>query len=147
MLVVLTNLKFLNNHLARVLNNPKQQEKQKKREKILSRAVAQDVVTSACDVSDLVDVELSWKNPEFEVYAVFWPGIENPIPPRLFGSFQIGGSVENPILLDNEEDKENSPPTSPVPERPNRPPALLRSRSFGTRIEKVRDYVYRNLSQ
>ena len=60
----------------------------------------------------------------------------------------MGGSAKNPILLDEEEDKQNSPPTTTaVCERRTRPPALLRSRPFGTRIETVPDYVYRNLFQ
>ena len=66
----------------------------------------------------------------------------------------MGGSAENPILLNQEEDKEEEdkensplPPTTPVFERPTRPPSLLRSRPFGTKIENVPDYVYRNLFQ
>ena len=53
----------------------------------------------------------------------------------------MGGSAENPILFNEEEDKENSPPTTttPVSERPTQPPALLRSRPFGTRKENVPD--------
>ena len=56
----------------------------------------------------------------------------------------MGGSAENPILLDEEEDNEKFPTTTtttPVSERPTLPPALLRSRPFGTRIENVPDYV------
>ena len=54
----------------------------------------------------------------------------------------MGDSAENPILIDQEEDKEKSPSkTTPVSERTTRPPALLRSRLFGTRIENFPDYV------
>ena len=56
------------------------------------------------------------------------------------------GSVENPIVLDEEEDKKNAP-TTPESVRPNEPPRLLRSRAFGARIENVSDYVYTNLFQ
>ena len=54
------------------------------------------------------------------------------------------GSAENPILLDEKEDKLNSPPppTTPVSATATRPTALLRSRPFGTTIEKVPDFVY-----
>ena len=55
-------------------------------------------------------------------------------------------SVENPIVLDEEEDKENAPST-PESARPTEPPRLQRSRAFGVRIENVPDYVYRNLFQ
>ena len=56
-------------------------------------------------------------------------------------------SVENPIGLDEEEDKENSPPALSTPElaRPTEPPRLQRSRAFGAKIENVSGYVYRNL--
>ena len=56
-----------------------------------------------------------------------------------FDDLELGGSAENPILLDEEEDKENSPPTTstPVSERPTQPPALLRSCPLATIIEDV----------
>ena len=58
------------------------------------------------------------------------------------------GSVENPIVLDEEEDKENaSPPSTPESIRPTEPPRLQRSCAFGARIENVPDYVFRNLFQ
>ena len=57
------------------------------------------------------------------------------------------GSAENPIVLDEEEDKENAPlpPTTPEPLRPPDPPRLQRSRAFGAGMENVPDYVFRNL--
>ena len=53
------------------------------------------------------------------------------------------GSVENPIVLDEEEDKENAPPPS-TPESAE-PPRLQRIRAFGARMENVPDVVFRNL--
>ena len=81
--------------------------------------------------------------------SVFRPDIDTPFSPTVFDDLLMGdGSVENPIVLDEEEGKENSAPTTtPVSERPTEPPRLLRSRAFGARIEKVTDYVYRNLFQ
>ena len=58
-----------------------------------------------------------------------------------------GSSVENPIVLNEEEDKENAALSTPVSERPTEPPRLLRSRAFGAGIENVHDFVYRNLFQ
>ena len=56
------------------------------------------------------------------------------------------GSVENAIVLDEEEDKENAPPpTTPEYVRPREPPRLQRSRAFGARMENVPDCVLRNL--
>ena len=58
------------------------------------------------------------------------------------------GSVENPIVLDEEEDKENVPPTTTRESvRPTKPPRLQRSHAFGARIENVPDYLFRNLFQ
>ena len=41
------------------------------------------------------------------------------------------GSVENPIVLDEEEDNENAPPSTPESVRLTEPPRLQRSRAFG----------------
>ena len=81
--------------------------------------------------------------------AVFRPGIDTLFSLTTFDDLFMGdGSVENPIVLDEEEDKENAPPpTTPESVRPNEPPRLQKSRPFGTRIENVPDYVYRNLFQ
>ena len=39
--------------------------------------------------------------------SVFRPGIDTPFSPTVFDDFLMGdGSVENPIVLDEEEDKE-----------------------------------------
>ena len=56
------------------------------------------------------------------------------------------GSVENPIVLDEEEDKENAPPT-PESVRPTELPRLQRSRAFGARKKNVPEYVFRNFFQ
>ena len=98
------------------------------------------------------DVEFFWENDQLDIDAVYKPGIDNLFSPTAFDDLEMGGSAEIPILLDEEEDEENSPPTTPVSERPTsvserptRPPALLKSRLFGMRIERNPDYVYRML--
>ena len=48
-------------------------------------------------------------------------------------------------MLDEEEDKEKSSPTTPAPQRPTRRPVLLRSHPFGTKQENVPNYVHRKL--
>ena len=77
--------------------------------------------------------------------AVFRPGIDIPFSPTTFEDLSMEGSVENPIVLDEEEDKENAPPpTSPESVRPTELFRLQRSHAFGARIENVPDYVFRN---
>ena len=89
----------------------------------------------------LDDVEFYWENDQLDVDAVFRPDIDTPFSPTVFDDLEMGGSAESPILLDEDEDKENSPlpPTTPVSERPLRTPLLVRSRPIGTRIENVPD--------
>ena len=121
------------------------------RDEVFSSVGAQEGLdTSGYQASaDLDDVEFLWENDQLDVDAVFRPDIDTPFSPTAFDDLEMGGLAENPILLDEEEDQENSPrtTTTPVSERSTRPPALLRSRRFGTRIKNVPDYVYRNLFQ
>ena len=139
---------FLNNHLARVPITPNQEWTMEMRDEVLSSVGAQDLDTSSYQVSDLEDIEFNWENSQLDMDSVFRPGIDTPFSPTVFDDLLMGdGSVENPIVLDEEQDKENAPPTTPVSERPTEPPRLLRSRAFGARIENVPDYVYRNLFQ
>ena len=139
---------FLNNHLARVPITPNQEGTMEMRDEVLSSVLAQDLDTSSYQVSDLEDIEFSWENSQLDMDSVFRPGIDTLFSPTVFDYLLMGdGLVENPIVLDEEQDKENAPPTTPVSERPTEPPRLLRSRAFGARKENVPDYVNRNLFQ
>ena len=139
---------FLNNHLARVPSTPNQEGTMQMRDEVLSSVGAQDLDTSSYQVSDLEDIEFNWENSQLDMDSVFRPGIDTPFSPTKIDDLLTGvGSVENPIVLDEEQDKENAPPATPVSERPTEPPRLLRSRAFGAKIENVPDYVYRNLFQ
>ena len=95
------------------------------RDEVFSRVGAQeDLDTSGYQVSaDLDDVEFYWENDQLDLDAVFRPCIGTPFSLTAFDDLEIGGSAENPIQLDEDEDKENSPPTTTtlVSERPTRP--------------------------
>ena len=80
---------------------------------------------------------------------MFRPGIDTLFSPTMLDDLSMEGSVENPIVLDEEEDKENAPapPSKPESVRHTEPLRLHRSRAFGARIENVPDYVFRNLFQ
>ena len=137
---------FLNNHLARVPITPNHQGTMEMRDEVLSSVGAQDLNTSSYQVSDLEDIEFNWESSQLEVDAVFRPGIDTPFYPTIFNDLLMGGeSVENPIVLDEEEDKENAPPTTPESVRPTEPLRLQRSRGFGARMENVPDYLFRKL--
>ena len=136
---------FLNNHLARVPITPNQQGTIEKREEVLSSVGAQDLDTSSYQVSDLEDIEFNWENSQLDMDSVFRPGIDTPFSPTVFDDLLMGDrSVENPIVLEEEEDKENALRT-PESARPNEPTRQQRSCAFGARIENVPDYIYRNL--
>ena len=120
------------------------------RDEVLSSVGAQDLDTSSYQLTDLEDWEFNWENSQLEMDAVFRPGIDTPLSPTTFDGLSMEGSVENPIVLDEEEEKENAPPpapSTPVSVRPTEPPRLQRSCAFGARRENVPDYVYRNLFQ
>ena len=117
------------------------------RDEVLSSVGAQDMDTSGYQVSDLDDIEFYGKNDQLDVNAVFGPGIDTPFSPTAPDDLEMGELAENPILPKEDEDRENSPATTPVSERPIRSPALLRSRPFGTRTENAPDYLYITLFQ
>ena len=140
---------FLNSHLARVPITPNQEGTMEMRDEVLSSVGAQELDTSSYQVSDLEDIEFNWENSQLDMDSMFRPGIDTPFSPTVFDDLLMGdGSVGNPIVLDEEEDKENAPPpTTPESVRPNEPPRLLRSRAFGARMENVPDYIFRILFQ
>ena len=113
---------FLNNLLARVPITPNQEGTMEMREEVLSSVGAQDLDTSSYQVSDLDDIEFNWENSQLDMDSVFRPGIDTPFSPTVFVDLLMGdGSVENPILLDEEEDKENAPTKPCLSVQPNLP--------------------------
>ena len=57
---------------------------------------------------DLHDFEFYWKNDQLEIGSIFRRGIDTPLFPTAYDDMEMGGSDENPTLLDDEENKENS---------------------------------------
>ena len=111
------------------------------REEVLFSAGAQYMDASGYKFSELEHVEFLWENTLLEMDAVFRPVSE------MLWHLEREELIENLILLDVEEDKKSSPPTTPVSERPNQPLALLPRQLSGARIENVPVYVYRTLFQ
>ena len=129
---------------------PNQEGTMEMRDEVLSSVGAQDLDTSSYQVSDLEDIEFNWENSQLDMDSVFRPGIDKPFSTTVIDDLLMGdGSVENPIVLDEEQDKENAPPTTPVSGRSTEPRRLQRSRPFEARIENVpyTEHVYRNLFQ
>ena len=108
---------------------------------------ASEKYTRSYQVSDLEDIEFNWENSQLDMDTVFRPGINTPFSPTTFDDLSMEESVENPIVLVEEEDKENAPPSTPESVRPTEPPRSQRSPAFGARMENVLDFVFTNLFQ
>ena len=134
-LLLLRRQDFLNNHLARVLITPDQEGTMEMRDEVLSSVGAQDLDTSSYQVSHFEDIEFNWEHSQLDMDAVFRPGIDTAFSPTTFHDLSTGGSVENPIVLDEEQDKGNAAPSTRESVRPTEPPKLQRSRPFGARIQ------------
>ena len=152
-IVVVSKARILDDHLPRIPITPNQQGTFEMREEVLSSVGPQDLDTSSYQLSDLEDIEFNWGFSQLDMDAVFRPGIDTSFSPITFDGLPMEGSVENPIVLDEEDDKENSAPTTttktttPASERPTEPLRFQRSRAFGAGIENVPDYVYRKMFQ
>ena len=76
------------------------------RDEVLSSDGAQDLDTSSYQVSDLEDIDFNWENSKLDMDSVFRPGRDTPFSPTKNDNLSLeGSSVENPIVLDEEEDK------------------------------------------
>ena len=102
---------FLDNHMSRVPITQNQEGIMEMREEVPYSVGAQDLDTSSYQVSDLEDIEFNWENSQLDMDVVSRPGIDTPFSLTTFDDLSMDGSVENPIVLDEEEDKENAPPT------------------------------------
>ena len=101
--------------------------------------------TSDYELSDLNDFKFSWVKTELEVDALFEPGTFKLFLPTALNILERRESVEKPNLLDEEEDKRNSPLKTPFYGRPNYFPALLQNRQFATKLESALDVSKGNL--
>ena len=119
------------------------------RNEVLSSVGAQDMDTSGYQVSDPDNVDFYYKNDQLDVDAVIRAYKDTPFFPSTFNAFEMGSKAEIPILINEEQDRKNSPPphlpTTPVSERTIQPLELMTNRPFGTRNENVPDYVSRKL--
>ena len=92
------------------------------RDEVLSNVGSQDMDTNVYQVSDLDDVDFYLEN--VGLVSVFRPGRDTPLSPPTFNISEMGSITENPILIDEEPDKEKSPPPHPttaVSEKPTEP--------------------------
>ena len=134
---------FLNKRIAEVPYTPKFQGVLEMRDDIFLSVGTENKDTIGYQGSDLEAIEFHWENPDLKVDALFRPGLDTPFPPSIFIDFEMSSLAENPILIEEKQDKENIPrlPTTPVSERSTQPLLLMRSRFFGARIKNVPVFV------
>ena len=99
---------FWDNQIARVPVTENQEGTMEMRDEVHYSVGAQYLDTSGYQVSDLEDKEFSWEDDQLDLDAVFRPGKDTPFSPTTFDDLSMEGSVENPIVLNEEEDKENA---------------------------------------
>ena len=75
------------------------------REDVLASAGAQDTDYSGYELSDLSNIDVFWQNLQMELDVVLTPGKKTLFWPTACDDLQMGGSSENPSVLDEEEDK------------------------------------------
>ena len=81
------------------------------RVEVLSSAGAQDLDNSSYQISDLEDIEFNWERSHLDMDTIFRIGIGNPFSPTTFDNLSMReGSIENPIVLDEQQDKGSSSP-------------------------------------
>ena len=105
---------FLSNHLARVPVTPNQQRTHEMKDEVRSIVGAEGMDTSGYHFSGLNYVDFYWEIDQLDVDAVFRPGIDTPCSPTAFEDLEMVGSAENPVLLGDEEKKQNFLTTTTV---------------------------------
>ena len=73
------------------------------RNEVLSSVGAQDLDTSSYQAFDLEDIKFIWETSQLDMDAVIRPSIDSPFSPTTIDDLSVGGSVENPIVLDEEK--------------------------------------------
>ena len=117
------------------------------RDEVLFSVEAQDLDTYSYQVSNFEDIEFNLGEFTTGHGHSVQTRRRHHFSPITFDDISMGGSVGNPIVLDEEEDKVNSLPSTPECVRPAETPRLQRSLDFGAIVEKVPDYIYKNLFQ
>ena len=79
--------------------------------------------TCGYQVSNLEYIQNHWEDPDLNMDAVLRSGIDNPFSFSNLNGFELGSRAENPILIEEEKNTENSPPPASIPisERKTRP--------------------------
>ena len=92
---------------------------------------------SGYQVSDLEDIEYHWEDPDLSMDAVSRPTIDIHFSHSNFKVSEMGSLAGKLNLIDKEEDKKKTPPTTPVSERPIRPATLPRDSPFFDKIFSI----------
>ena len=91
-----------------IFNIPRKEGTMEMRDEVFSSAGAQDMVTSAYQVSDLEYINFHWEDPDLNMDVVFRLVKDTPFSLSTFNNFEMGSMAENPIPIDDEQDSSTS---------------------------------------
>ena len=91
-------------------------------DEIFSSGGAQEMDRARLQVSDDVDFEFLRENSDLISRVSLKQFKDNNFFAPNFNEFEAVSAVENPTLIDDEEDKESLPAPTPVTKEPNKPP-------------------------
>ena len=83
------------------------------RDEVLSSLGSQDMEA----MPDRDDDEFYCEDDQLDVEVVLRPGIDTLFSLSAFNNFEMGSMAENPILIDEQQEKRNSAPKTPISER------------------------------
>ena len=116
-------------------------------EEVISSVGSHEIHTSGYQVFHLEDIEFHWEDLDMNMDAFLQTSKETHFFPSTLDNYEMGSLAQNPVLTEKEEDWKNCPPhpSRPVCQQPKESPRLLRTHSFGPRIETVPIFVSEKL--
>ena len=95
----------LNNHIAQIPITTNQEVTMEMRNDVLLSVGAQDMGTNEYQVSDLDGIKFHWEECDLNVDASVQLVIDTQFPPSTFNVFELDSMAENPILIDQVQNK------------------------------------------
>ena len=122
------------NFLAQFPITPNEQTKHEMRDEVLSSLGTKGKDTSGYQVSTIEDNEIHGEDPDLNLEAFFWPGINTQLP-LIFRRFWVGfNGWKSDSDWRNAIREEFPPPTTPISTKRTRRP-------FETKVRSVCAYV------
>ena len=103
---------FVKNHQESAPITPNPGGTREMMDEVLSSLGAQDMDPRGYQALELDDVDFKLEN--YQLVTAFIPGVDTLFSPSTFNTFDMGSVSKNPILIDEKQDNEISPPPHPT---------------------------------